>query len=130
MSVGNRQLAIVGFMLLLAGLDFTGTLLAKEWTVHREPWALAGGALTFLALFAVLLCGLRYAEMSLLTLGWIVALQLALIVVDRSRYGTHLSIGGWMAVVAILVLQGYLLVGGGVSAAQPLDDASVQSSER
>jgi hypothetical protein len=130
MSVGNKQLAIVGLMLLLAGLDFTGTLLAKEWTVHREPWQLAGGAVTFLALFGVLLCGLRYAEMSLLTLGWIVVLQLALIMVDRSRYGTHLSIGGWMAVVAILVLQGYLLLGGGVSAAKTVDDASVQSSER
>ena len=130
MSLGIKQLAIIGFMLLLAGLDFTGTLLAKEWTVHREPWQLAGGAVTFLALFVALLCGLRYAEMSMLTLGWIVALQLALIMVDRSRYGTHLSIGGWMAVAAILVLQGYLLLGGGVSAAQPLDDALVQSSER
>jgi hypothetical protein len=122
MSLGSKQLAFVGFMLLLAGLDFTGTLLAKEWTVHREPWQLAGGALTFLALFATLLCGLRYAEMSMLTLGWIVALQIALIIVDRSRYGTHLSIGGWLAVVAILVLQGYLLVGGGVSAAGDADE--------
>jgi hypothetical protein len=120
---GSRPLAIVGFMLLLAGLDFTGTLLAKEWTVHREPWQLAGGALTFLALFAALLCGLRYTEMSLLTLGWIVALQIALIMVDRSRYGTHLSIGGWLAVAAILALQGYLLLGGGVSTAELLDDA-------
>ena len=126
--MGNKQLAIVGFMLLLAGLDFTGTLLAKEWTVHRQPWQLASGAVTFLALFVALLCGLRYAEMSMLTLGWIVALQLALIMVDRSRYGTRLSIGGWMAVVAIIVLQGYLLLGGGVSAAKTLDDPSVQGS--
>jgi len=118
MSVGGRQLAMVGFMLLLAGLDFIGTLLAKEWTVHRAPWQLAAGAATFVALFAALSLGLRYAEMSLLTLGWIVALQIALIMVDRSRYGTHLSRGGWIAVIAILVAQGYLLLGGAVSACQ------------
>jgi hypothetical protein len=105
-------------MLLLAGLDFTGTLLAKEWTVHREPWQLAAGASAFLALFVALVCGLRYAEMSLLTLGWIVTLQVALILVDRSRYGIHLSIGGWFAVVTILVLQTYLVLGGGVTTAQ------------
>jgi hypothetical protein len=52
-----------------------------------------------------------------------------LIMVDRSRYGTRLSIGGWLAVVAIVVLQGYLLLGGGVSAAKALDDPSVQSSD-
>mgnify|MGYP003580002353 CR=1 FL=1 len=77
-------------MMLLAGLDFLGTMLAKEWTVHRAPWQLAGGALAFLALFVVLVCGLRYAEMSMLTLGWIVVLQMAVLVVDRTRYGTHL----------------------------------------
>jgi hypothetical protein len=106
-----HALAMIGFMTLLASLDFAGTMLAKEWTVHRATWQLAGGAVAFLALFVVLVFGLRYAEMSVLTLGWIVMLQLGLIAVDRSRYGIHLSLGGWVAVVAILVLQGYLLLG-------------------
>ena len=106
-----HALAMIGFMTLLAGLDFAGTMLAKEWTVHRAPWQLAGGAAAFLALFVALVFGLRYAEMSVLTLGWIVMLQVGLIAVDRSRYGIHLSFGGWVAVVAILVLQGYLLLG-------------------
>src|SRR5262245_652566 len=105
MPGASKQLAIVGLMVLLAALDFTGTLLAKEWTVHPAPWQLAAGAMTCLALFAALALGLRYAEMSLLTLGWIVALQLALIMVDRSRHGTHLSLGGWLAVIAIVVAQ-------------------------
>jgi len=106
-----NALAMIGFMTLLASLDFAGTMLAKEWSVHRAPWQLAGGATAFLALFGVLVFGLRYAEMSVLTLGWIVMLQLGLIALDRSRYGIHLSVGGWVAVIAILVLQGYLLLG-------------------
>jgi hypothetical protein len=108
----SNPLAVIGFMLLLAGLDFIGTLFAKEWTVHRAGWQLVAGGAAFLALFVVLVCGLRYAEMSLLTLGWIVVLQTAVLAVDRSRYGTHLSVGGWLAVLTILVLQGYLLIGG------------------
>jgi hypothetical protein len=117
---------VVGFMLLLAGLDFVGTMLAKEWTVHRSAWQLVAGGAAFLALFVVLVCGLRYAEMSLLTLGWIVVLQTAVLAVDRSRYGTHLSIGGWLAVLTILVLQGYLLLGGAQTA--PVEQDSGQPS--
>ena len=45
---------------------------------------------------SVLALGLRYAEMSIITLGWIVVLQAAVIVVDRSRYGTTITTGdGW-----------------------------------
>src|SRR5262245_48462679 len=113
---------MVGFMVLLAGFDLTGTMLAKEWTVHRALWQLIGGGAAFVALFLVLVWGLRYAEMSLLTLGWIVVLQLAVLMVDRSRYGTQLSIGGWLAVTGILVLQGYLLLGGATSSQPPVRD--------
>lgn len=120
-------LAMIAFMLMLAGLDFVGTVLAKEWTVHRSPWYLIGGGTAFLALFVVLLCGLRYAEMSMLTLGWIVVLQIGLVLIDRSRYGNRLSLGGWLAVVAILVLQGYLLVGGGSRAADDPPDRAQPS---
>ena len=123
----RSPIAMVGFMVLLAGLDFTGTMLAKEWTIHRAAWQLVGGGATFLALFVALVCGLRYAEMSMLSLGWIVVLQTGLIMLDRSRYGLHLSVGGWLAVAAILVLQGFLLLGGG-SAAAPVDDGVDQSS--
>ena len=124
-STNSNPFAVIGFMLLLAGLDFAGTMLAKEWTVHRSPWQLVVGGAAFLALFVVLVCGLRYTELSLLTLGWIVVLQMAVLVVDRSRYGTQLSLGGWLAVLAILVLQGYLLVGGAKTAP---DDESGHAS--
>lgn len=109
---GGRPLLAIGFMVLLAGIDIGGTMLAKEWTIHRQPWQLAGGVVCFVALFAALVIGLRFAEMSMVTLGWIVMLQTAVILIDRSRYGVNLSVGGWIAIGAILVLQGYLLLGG------------------
>lgn len=105
------KLALIGFMLLLAMLDFAGTMLAKEWTIHRAPWQLVAGAAAFVMLFVVLALGLRYAEMSVVTLGWIVVLQAMVIVVDRSRYGTTITPGGWVAIVLIVVLQGYLVLG-------------------
>ncbi len=111
------KLGLVGFMVLLAGLDLAGTLLAKEWAVHRQAWQLAGGAAAFLALFAVLALGLRYAEMSIVTLGWIAVLQTAVVLIDRSRYGATITPGGWVAIVAIIVLQGYLVLGATPSAA-------------
>ncbi len=125
---GASPLALVGFMLMLAALDLAGTLLAKEWTVHRSAWQLLGGGAAFLALFLVLVWGLRYAELSMLTLGWIVVLQLAVLMVDRSRYGTHLSVGGWLAVVGILLLQGYLLLGDTTSSQPPVRGDDGQSS--
>lgn len=113
------KLAMIGFMLLLAVLDFAGTMLAKEWTIHRAPWQLVAGAAAFVTLFAVLAVGLRYAEMSIITLGWIVVLQAMVIVVDRSRYGTTITPGGWVAIVLIVVLQGYLVLGATTSPAEP-----------
>ena len=50
-SAHANPFAVVGFMVLLAGLDLTGTMLAKEWTVHRAAWQLFAGGAAFLALF-------------------------------------------------------------------------------
>lgn len=113
---GSHPVVLIGFMLLLAALDFAGTMLAKEWTIHRAPWQLVAGGATFVALFVVLALGLRYAEMSIVTLGWIVVLQAAVLVVDRSRYGTTITPGGWVAIVLMIVLQGYIVLGATASA--------------
>lgn len=102
---------LLGLMVLLAGLDFGGTMLAKEWTVHRQHWLLVAGGAMFLALFAVLVASLKYAEMSVLVIGWIVVLQVGVVLIDRSRYGLSVAPGGWAAMAAILLLQGYLVLG-------------------
>jgi hypothetical protein len=122
-----EKLGLIGFMVLLAALDFAGTVLAKEWTIHRAPWQLVAGAGAFVALFVVLVVGLRYAEMSIITIGWIVVLQAAVIVVDRSRYGTTITTGGWIAIGLIVVLQGYLVLGA-TSSGAPDDPGAAQSS--
>jgi hypothetical protein len=114
-----HRLLLAGYMVLLAGLDLVGTVLAKEWTVHRAPWQLGAGALAFVGLFAALVLGLRYAELSILTLGWIVVLQAAVLLVDRSRYGTQISVRGWVAITLIVVLQGVLVVEAGTGGGQP-----------
>jgi hypothetical protein len=115
----SGKLSVIGFMVVLAGLDFAGTVLAKEWTIHRAPWLLVAGVASFVALFVVLVIGLRYAEMSIVTLGWIVVLQAAVLLIDRARYGTTIRPGGWVAIVLIVVLQGYLVLGATESAADP-----------
>lgn len=115
----SEKLGLVGFMVALAGLDFAGTVFAKEWTIHRAPWMLAAGVASFVALFVVLVIGLRYAEMSIVTLGWIVVLQAGVLMIDRARYGTTIAPGGWVAIVLIVVLQGYLVLAATESAAGP-----------
>ena len=101
---------LIVIMLLLAGLDLVGAIVAKEWTLGRSSWFLVAGAMSFVVLFAVYAVGLRYAELSTVTFGWIVGLQVAVLVVERLRYEVELPPGKWAAIVAILVLQGYLVL--------------------
>ena len=101
---------ILAVVLLLAGLDLAGSVLAKEWAGASRPWAFAAGAGVFLVLFAVYAVGLRYAEMSTVTFGWIVVLQVGVLVVERLRYGVNLPTGKWLAIVLIVVLQAYLVL--------------------
>ena len=103
-------LNLTGAVLVMAGLDLAGSVAAKEWTLRRErAWFLAGLA-CFLVLFAVYAHSLRLAELSLVTIAWVVVLQVGLLVVDRVRYGVTLPLGHWLAIAAILALQGYLIL--------------------
>lgn len=99
-----------GAMLALAALDMLGALLAKEWAErHHGGWFLAG-LLTFGVLFAVYAASLRVAELSVVTFGWIVLLQVGLLLVERFRYGVDLPPAKWLAIAAILALQAYLVL--------------------
>ena len=97
-------------MLALAGLDLVGAVAAKEWVSQRSVPALLLGAATFLALFWVYASSLQYAELALVTMGWVAMLQVGLLVIDRVRYGVELPAGKWAAVVLLLAAQGYLLL--------------------
>jgi hypothetical protein len=103
-------LLLVGAMVLLAALDFLGAVLAKEWAEGRNHWLFAAGLAAFGALFAVYAVSLKVAELSTVTFGWIVTLQVGLLLLERIRYAVELPNGKWAAIVAILVLQAYLIL--------------------
>ena len=112
--------AVAGLaMLLLAVLDFAGALAAKEWADGGSPrWLLAGFG-CFLLLFYVYASSLQYAELATVTMGWIVLLQVGLLVLDHVRYDISLPPARWIAVGLILVLQAYLLLAPTVSKSGP-----------
>lgn len=98
-------------MVALAALDIAGALAAKEWAASSRMGALLVGVGAFLVLFWVYASALQYAELALVTMGWIVVLQVALLLIDRFQYGVHLAPGKWVAVGVILVAQAYLVLG-------------------
>ena len=68
MAVANTQsevspVTLVVIILVLAGLDLVGAVVAKEWTLGRSSWFFVAGTLSFIVLFAVYAAGLRYAEL-------------------------------------------------------------------
>ena len=97
-------------MVALAGLDLLGAFAAKEWAEHRSLWPMLLGLTAFAALFWVYASSLQYAELALVTMGWIVMLQVGLVVLDRVRYGVELPPGKWVAIVVLLAAQSYLLL--------------------
>jgi hypothetical protein len=107
-------------MVALAVLDVAGALAAKQWAATAQVTPLLLGAVTFLALFWVYASALQYAELALVTMGWIVILQVGLLLIDRFHYGVQLAPGKWVAAVVILVAQGYLLLGPAATANEPL----------
>jgi hypothetical protein len=110
MRMGGSPLLLVGAMVVLAALDFVGAVLAKEWAEERNHWLFAGGLAAFGVLFAVYALSLKLAELSTVTFGWIVTLQVGLLLLERVRYAVVLPSGKWAAIVAILVLQAYLIL--------------------
>ena len=45
-----------------------------------------------------------------MTLGWIVLLQVGVVLLDRFHYGTPLPAGAWVAIVVVMAAQGYLVL--------------------
>ena len=106
-------------MVCLAGLDLVGAVFAKEWAQNGSIRALVLGAGAFLVLFWVYASSLRYAELALVTMGWVVMLQVGLVLVDRWRYGVELPAGKWVAIGVVLLAQAYLVLAPSASQAGP-----------
>jgi multidrug transporter EmrE-like cation transporter len=97
-------------MIALALLDFIGAVFAKEWADTRQPWWFVAGLLTFMGLFVFYAASLKTAELSIVTSGWVVFLQVGLLLYERVRYGASLPPLKWIAIMLILVLQTYLVL--------------------
>jgi hypothetical protein len=109
-AFSGSPLLVFAAMVMLAALDVLGTVFAKEWAERHNHWLFAAGLLAFGVLFAVYAVSLHVAELSTVTFGWIVTLQVGLLLLDRIRYEVVLSQGKWAAIVAILLLQAYLVL--------------------
>jgi len=98
-------------MFALAVLDLAGSIAAKEAVERRSPVMSATGALLYLLLFWVYASALQYAELAPVTIGWVVLLQIGVVLVDHYRYGAPFTIWRGVAIGVILVAQAFLLLG-------------------
>jgi hypothetical protein len=53
---------------------------------------------------------LSVSELAVVTLGWIVVVQVGVVVLDRYRYGEALPRGAWLVVALLLIAQAYLVM--------------------
>ena len=115
----TAALTSIAAMLGLAALDFTGAIFAKE-SVERQHYGLyVAGALSFLMLYVVYAQILKTAELSIVTIGWVVFLQVGLLLVDRFRYGVEFGSTKLIAIGLILVLQAYLVLAPNTASSNP-----------
>ncbi len=99
----------IGAMVALAGLDLIGATLARSWADHRSAVTMIGGVVAFALLFVVYGKSLDYAELSTVTIGWVVLLQVGVVIIDRV-HGVAIPPPRMAAIGMIIVLQGYLTV--------------------
>ena len=92
-------------MLALAVLDIVGALLARAWLADRSLLVFIAGITVFGLLFWVYGSSLRYAELATVPFGWVVLLQIGLLLIERVQTGVRLSAGRWTALVLILALR-------------------------
>lgn len=102
-------LTLVGLTLALATLDLAAAVIAKEWSIRRSPWLLVAGVVASILLFVIFVVAVGHMQMSSVTIGWIVMLQVGLMVTESVRYGVNHSIDRWVAMGAIVCLLGYLV---------------------
>jgi hypothetical protein len=109
-----RPILALAAMLILAGLDLLGALLARHASqTHGGDGRLlffVGGVATFVLLFAVYAKSLQFAELVPVTFGWIAILQVGLLVIAAVGNSRHISGPQWAAALVIVALEGFLLV--------------------
>lgn len=105
----SHNVAAVGAMIVLAGLDFAGALLARRWAHGGSVVWFIAGALCFVVLFWVYGSSLRYADLVCVTFGWVAALQVGMLLVGRANAAKPMPLHSWLAAGAIILLEGVLI---------------------
>ena len=99
-----RFALLAAAMIVLAGLDFGGALLAKQWADNGSRLCFLIGLGLFVVLFAVYATSLKTAELSVVTMGWVVLLQVGLVLIDRLHYNVSISVEKWAVIACHLVV--------------------------
>ncbi|WP_088283398.1 hypothetical protein [Kineosporia sp. A_224] len=122
-------LAAAVAMLALASLDLLGAVAAKEAVERRSAGFAVAGALVFVVLFWVYASSLQYADLAVVTLGWVVVLQIGVVLVDVLRYDAPAPARTWVVVGVLVAAQAYLLLGAsGPAGEAPAGSQAVHSA--
>ena len=100
---------VVAAIAALGGLDIIGAAFARSWAEHRSNVSLIGGILVFGLLFVVYGKSLSYAALTTVTIGWVVTLQVGVVVLDM-LHGVEIAPTRMGAIALILLLQAYLTI--------------------
>ncbi len=93
----------IGAIVTLAGLDLAGALLAKEFSIKPRWFILVFGLGAFALLFVVYVKSLSLTELWVVTFGWVVLLEVGVLLLDRFRFDTHIP-PHKLALAAVIVL--------------------------
>jgi hypothetical protein len=107
-SMPGVVVAVVA-MVVLAGLDIAGALLARRWATGGSTLWFLAGALCFVVLFWVYGSSLRYADLVCVTFGWIAALQVGLLIAGQVASSAAVPLRTWVIAGVIIALEGVLL---------------------
>ena len=77
----------VAMIVALGGLDLIGSYCAMRYMDNGHQLWWSAGAIAFLGLFAVYAASLQWAELGTVTLGWIVFVQVGVLLMDRIANG-------------------------------------------
>jgi hypothetical protein len=94
---------------LLAAVDFLLGLVAQSWSGSSSAPMLMLGLALSAGLFWLYGISLRHGHLSSITLGWVVVLTVADLLVDRFQFGVQLPPSKWLAAAGAVVLLGYLI---------------------
>lgn len=103
-------------IVILAALDLLAAFLAKEFSIRPRWVVFAGGIVAFAVLFVVYIKSLAVTELWIVTFGWVVLLEVGVLLVDRIHFGTSIPPYKYAVAALIVGLQIVLLLPLGNSA--------------